>query len=100
MNYRGGMWEGGDGQDGVEGGEWDNCNSIINKYIFKKKLKSVSFWLFILALGKRKVRAESTCWRTVSFVPKERLDQRGPLHLISLTLINSTAATLRVQMLE
>ena len=38
MNYRGGMWEGGDGQDGVElGGEWDNCNSIINKYIFKKK---------------------------------------------------------------
>ena len=38
MNYRGGMWEGGGGQDGVElGGEWDNCNSIINKYIFKKK---------------------------------------------------------------
>ena len=32
------MWEGGGGQDGVEwgGGEWDNCNSIINKYIFKK----------------------------------------------------------------
>ena len=38
MNYRGGMWEGGGGQDGVElGGEWDNCNSIINKYILKKK---------------------------------------------------------------
>ena len=36
MNYRGGMWEGGGGQDGVElGGEWDNCNSIINKYILK-----------------------------------------------------------------
>ena len=35
MNYRGGMWEGGGGQDGVElGGEWDNCNSIINKYIY------------------------------------------------------------------
>ena len=35
MNYRGGMWEGGVGQDGVEleWGEWDNCNSIINKYI-------------------------------------------------------------------
>ena len=34
MNYRGGMWEGGDGQDGVElkGWKWDNCNSIINKY--------------------------------------------------------------------
>ena len=30
------MWEGGGGQDGVEcGGEWDNCNSIINKYIKK-----------------------------------------------------------------
>ena len=26
----------GDGQDGVEwGGKWDNCNSIINKYILK-----------------------------------------------------------------
>ena len=32
------MWEGGGGQDGVEwGGKWDNCNSIINKYIKKKK---------------------------------------------------------------
>ena len=40
MNYRGGLWEGGDGQDGVEwgGGKWDNCNSIINKYIKKIKL--------------------------------------------------------------
>ena len=37
MNYGGGMWEGGGwaGWSGV-GGEWDNCNSIINKYIFKK----------------------------------------------------------------
>ena len=40
MNYRGGMWEGGGGQDGVEwGGEWDNCNSIINKYIKNKNKK-------------------------------------------------------------
>ena len=34
--HRGGMWEGEGGQDGVEwsgGGKWDNCNSIINKYI-------------------------------------------------------------------
>ena len=33
------MWEGGGGQDGVElgGGDWDNCNSIINKYILKKE---------------------------------------------------------------
>ena len=39
MNYRGGMWEGGGEQDGVveRGGKWDNCNSIINKYIFFKK---------------------------------------------------------------
>ena len=38
MTYRGGECgrEGG-GQDGVEwGGKWDNCNSIINKYIKKK----------------------------------------------------------------
>ena len=40
MNYRGGLWEGGGGQDGVEwGGEWDNCNSIINKYFLKSKKK-------------------------------------------------------------
>ena len=25
------------GWSGVGGGEWDNCNSIINKYIFFKK---------------------------------------------------------------
>ena len=32
------MWEGEGGQDGVEWeGEWDNCNSIINKYIKKTK---------------------------------------------------------------
>ena len=39
MNYRGGMWEGGGwaGWSGM-GGEWDNCNSIINKYIKKKEL--------------------------------------------------------------
>ena len=29
----------GGGQDGVEwGGKWDNCNSIINKYILKKRI--------------------------------------------------------------
>ena len=43
MNYRGGMWEGGGGQDGVEwgGGKWNNCNSIINKYILKKSIKLI-----------------------------------------------------------
>ena len=30
----------GGGQDGVGWGEWDNCNSIINKYIKKNKIKS------------------------------------------------------------
>ena len=41
MNYRGGMWEGGGwaGWSGVGGGKWDNCNSIINKYIKKKNNK-------------------------------------------------------------
>ena len=43
MNYRGGMWEGGGwaGWSGV-GGKWDNCNSIINKYIKKKKKKEAA----------------------------------------------------------
>ena len=32
----GGMWEGGSGQDGLdEGGEWENCISIINKIYLK-----------------------------------------------------------------
>ena len=31
----------GGGQDGVEwGGKWDNCNSIINRYIKKTKTKT------------------------------------------------------------
>ena len=51
MNYRGGMWEAGDGQDGVEwGGEWDNRNSIINKYIKKKKKRRVLWFLSWLTL--------------------------------------------------
>ena len=35
------LWEGGGVQDGVEsgGGEWDNCNSIINKIYFLKNPK-------------------------------------------------------------
>ena len=33
----------GGGQDGVEwGGKWDNCNSIINKYIKKKKIDTIT----------------------------------------------------------
>ena len=44
MNYRGGISEGGGGQNGVEwgGGKWDNCNSIINKYILKKRIVSAT----------------------------------------------------------
>ena len=40
----GGLWEGGGwaGWSGV-GGEWDNCNSIINKYIKKKKKKEKDY---------------------------------------------------------
>ena len=39
MNYRGRIWDREGGQDGVEwgGGKWDNCNSIISKYILKIK---------------------------------------------------------------
>ena len=37
MNYRGACGRVGVGRmEWSEGGEWDNCNSIINKYIFKK----------------------------------------------------------------
>ena len=38
MYYRGGCGrEGVDRREWSEGGKWDNCNSIINKYIKKKK---------------------------------------------------------------
>ena len=52
MNYRGGMWEGGGwaGWSGVRGGKWDNCNSIINKYIKKKKKRRVLWFLSWLTL--------------------------------------------------
>ena len=42
MNYRGGNvgGRGWAGRSGVKGGKWDNCNSIINKYIKKKKNES------------------------------------------------------------
>ena len=36
---QGGMWEGEGGQDKVEWGGWDNCNSIINKYILKNHIE-------------------------------------------------------------
>ena len=32
----GGRAEGCAGQRGINGGKWDNCNSIINKKIYKK----------------------------------------------------------------
>ena len=35
-------WEGGTGWRGIKGEKWDNCNSIINKYI-KKVIKSFSY---------------------------------------------------------
>ena len=36
--YGGNVGErGGAGWSGVRGGDWDNCNSIINKYILKKR---------------------------------------------------------------
>ena len=36
MNYRGGIGRKGVGRiEWSEGGDWDNCNSIINKYIKK-----------------------------------------------------------------
>ena len=31
------------GWSGVKGGKWDNCNSIINKYILKKEKKQTDF---------------------------------------------------------
>ena len=50
------MWEGGGGQDEVEGGEWDNCNSIINKYIKNnnnnKTKQKTSTQMFTVALLK------------------------------------------------
>ena len=45
----GGCGREGGGQDGVEwGGKWDNCNSIINKYIKKKKKKKKKIQIYQL----------------------------------------------------
>ena len=48
MNYRGECGrEGWAGRRGVKGEKWDNCNSIINKYI--KKKKNLGPWLVWLS---------------------------------------------------
>ena len=42
------------GWSGVKGGKWDNCNSIINKYIFFKRQPidvSLSHWCFSPSLS-------------------------------------------------
>ena len=45
MNYRGGIWEGGGGQDrGVKGRKRDNCNNIINKYIKRNVRWEETYW--------------------------------------------------------
>ena len=36
-------WEGVCGVEGNKGGEWDNCNSIINK-IYLKKTSAINCW--------------------------------------------------------
>ena len=61
MNYGGGECgreEG--GQDGVEsGGKWDNCNSIINKYIKKKKKSKICENKLIHTHKKKKKRIQA-----------------------------------------
>ena len=66
MNYGGGRWEGGGwaGWSGV-GGEWDNCNSIINKYI-KKKKKSLFIHSFPLNLGSASDCFDRWNWKEVT----------------------------------
>ena len=50
MNYRGECGREGVGRmEWSEGGEWDNCNSIINKYILKK-VKKKEYILLLLSL--------------------------------------------------
>ena len=58
MNYRGGMWEGGGGQDGVEwGAKWDNCNIIINKYI-----KNIYIFNLLIFRGGEREREGEKHW--------------------------------------
>ena len=40
-------WEGVCRTEGNKGGEWDNCNSIINKIYLKKKLGLFRNWIFL-----------------------------------------------------
>ena len=44
MNKVGGCWRvGGEGQRGDKGGNWEHCNSIINKITLKRK----KIWLYL-----------------------------------------------------
>ena len=71
----------GGGQDGVEwGGKWDNCNSIINKYI-KKKRKWRQLYLnnnkkikrFSITKKKKKKKGKSMC-ALISHQPLQKTD--------------------------
>ena len=68
MNYRGECGREGVGRmEWSGGGEWDNCNSIINKYIFKKLVNS---YLFTSGILRAQPAAKSGYLKTVGFSEK------------------------------
>ena len=86
MNYRGGNVGGRRcaGQRGVKGGKWDNCNSIINKYI-KKKLWYIYRMELYSAERKKELIPYATVWMELESIMLSEISQgvRDKYHRIS-----------------
>ena len=63
MNYRGECGREGVGRMEWSGGEWDNCNSIINKYIKNKKINIKKS--FYAAGNHQKMKTQPIKWEQI-----------------------------------
>ena len=59
----------------MKGGKWDNCNSIINKYIFKKEY----IWTVMVVLSAQDWNRKGTSVTDFSFVNQMCLSDEEPI---------------------
>ena len=78
------MWEGGSVQDGVKGGKWDNCNSMINKIYFKK-LWYIYTMEYYATERKKEILPSVTAWVDLDSIMLSEISQvmKDKYHMIS-----------------
>ena len=69
----------------MKGEKWDNCNSIINKYIFFKKLWYIYTMEFHAAERKKELIPFATAWMKLESIMLSKISQvvRDKYHMIS-----------------